>query len=152
MEISQRTATLSDAALLLGWRNAPRVREVSLHPDPILSDEHLQWLSARLKRVQFEPFFLFAVDNELIGMSRLDLLAEFTNKYEISILVDPRHQGRGLGRRILDMTCESFFHLYHDKSLVARVNKDNYISQKLFSGAGFKLLSSSRDYLSFEKL
>jgi L-amino acid N-acyltransferase YncA len=66
--------------------------------------------------------------------------------------VDPGHHGRGIGSRILHMTCVSFFNLHPDKSLVARVNKNNYISQKLFSSAGFKLLSTSDDYLSFEKL
>ena len=73
MEITQRTATLGDAAVLLTWRNNPSAREFSVHSEPISSDEHLSWLSARLQRVQFEPFFMFASNHKMIGMSRLDV-------------------------------------------------------------------------------
>lgn len=152
MVISQRTATLSDASILLSWRNAQRVREFSLQSEPILLDQHLHWLSARLKRVRFEPLFLFSAENKPIGMSRLDRLSDSINKYEISILVDPSHHGKGIGRQILDMTCKSFFLLHPEKSLIARINKDNFKSQNLFSSAGFKLQSSTGSYLIFEKL
>ena len=85
MEITQRPATLGDAAILLTWRNNPSTREFSHHSGLILSDEHLEWLTARLERIQFEPFFLFAADHQAIGMSRLDILSGSVDKYEISI-------------------------------------------------------------------
>jgi RimJ/RimL family protein N-acetyltransferase len=151
MKISQRTATLNDAAVILSWRNAPQVRAFSQHSDPIPFEEHLKWLSARLKKVRLEPIFLFTVDNDPVGMSRLDLLTEFSEKCEVSILVDPGYYARGIGGRILNMTCESFFHLHPNKSLIAKVNKENFISQKLFVSKGFKLLPTSGDYLTFEK-
>lgn len=109
MELTQRTATLEDADVLLTWRNNPSAREFSLHSELIPIDEHLKWLSDRLERVQIEPFFLFVADHKMIGMSRLDVVSEPTNKYEISILVDPDQHGKGVGARILNMTCESFF-------------------------------------------
>ena len=151
MEITQRTATLSDAAILLAWRNNPSTREFSHHSELILSDEHLEWLTARLERIQFEPFFLFAADDKPIGMSRLDILSGSVNKYEISILVDPNQHGKGVGARILDMTCGTFFSLYPDKTIVARVHRHNLVSQKLFTSAGFQLVPSVGDFLHFEK-
>ena len=152
MVISQRTATLSDASILLIWRNAQSVREFSLQSEPILLDQHLHWLSARLKRVRFEPLFLFLAEDNPIGMSRLDRLSDSINKYEVSILVDPNHHGKGIGRQILDMTCKSFFLLHPEKSLIARIHKDNFKSQSLFISAGFKLQSSTGSYVIFEKL
>lgn len=95
MKITQRTANLGDAAVLLAWRNNPNVRKFSLHPELIQSDEHIEWLAARLERVDYEPFFLFAAAHGVIGMSRLDLVFESTNKFEISILVDPNQHGKG---------------------------------------------------------
>jgi RimJ/RimL family protein N-acetyltransferase len=151
MEITQRNATLADADVLLNWRNNASAREFSLQSELIAMDEHLKWLSGRLERVQFEPFFLFAEDQKVIGMSRLDVVSGQTNKYEISILVDPDQHKKGIGTRILNMTCESFFSLHPNKTIVARVRLNNFVSQKLFTRAGFELQNPVGDFLHFEK-
>jgi RimJ/RimL family protein N-acetyltransferase len=151
MEISQRSVTLFDADVLLSWRNDPSARDLSVNSEKISSIEHLQWFSARLKRIRLEPFFLFEVNQKVVGMSRLDSIPDDTGKYEISILVDPNQRGGGIGRQILKMTCESFFSIYGDKMITAKVHKKNIISQKLFIGAGFMLINSVSDFLSFEK-
>ena len=151
MEITQRTATLGDAAILLTWRNNPSIREFSLRSEIILGEGHLEWLTARLERVPFEPFFLFAADNKAIGMSRLDAVSDSVNKFEISILVDPNQHSKGIGTRILNMTCDAFFSLHPDYTIVASVHQYNYVSQKLFTSAGFELLPSVGDFLHFEK-
>ena len=151
MEITHRTATLGDAAVLLSWRNNPSAREYSLQSELIPSDEHLEWLTSRLKRAPVEPFFIFTADNELIGMSRLDAAIESTSKYEISILLDPSQQGKGLGTKILHMTCETFFSLNPRNTIVAKVHQHNYVSQKLFTNAGFQLLHSLGNFLHLEK-
>ena len=151
MEITQRTAAFSDALVLLTWRKNPRVREFSVHSELILTDEHLEWFTARLERVQLEPFFLFESDHKVIGMSRLDVISKSTGKYEISVLVDPNQHGKGVGTRILNMTCESFFSMHPADTIVATVHQQNFVSQKLFISAGFDLQSSSGDFLHFEK-
>ena len=151
MEITQRTATLGDAAVLLTWRNNPSAREFSLQSELIPTDEHLKWLSGRLERVPLEPFFLFATNHKMIGMSRLDVVSGPTDKYEISILVDPDQHGRGVGTRILNMTCESFFSLHPDITIVAKVHEHNFVSQKLFTSAGFELRAQIGHFLHFEK-
>ena len=151
MEITQRTATLSDAVALLTWRNNPSSREYSLNSELILMNEHLEWLTTRLERIQIEPFFLYMADHKAIGMSRLDVMSGSVDKFEISILVDPNQHGQGIGTRILGMTCEAFFGLHPDYTIVASVHPDNFVSQKLFVGAGFELLPSTGDFLHFEK-
>jgi spore coat polysaccharide biosynthesis protein SpsF len=151
MEITQRTASLSDADQILAWRNDPRVREFSLNTASITYFEHVRWLIARLKRVQIEPFFIFETEGSLIGMSRLDLLGEYGSKYEISILVGPTHQSQGIGTLILKRTCESISSLNFQKPIIAKVHKDNAASQRLFKKAGFSLLTSYGDFFEFEK-
>jgi RimJ/RimL family protein N-acetyltransferase len=151
MEISQRTATISDATVLLHWRNDLSVRALSRRSAIISHSEHLQWLSARLKRTQLEPFFLFEANHKAIGMCRLDIVSQFPDKYEISILVNPDEHGKGIGTRILRMTCESFFSAYPKKTIVATVHIYNLHSQKLFTNAGFKLLNQIDNLLKFEK-
>jgi|LakMenEpi03Aug12_release.lakeMendotaPanAssembly.Ray.scaffolds.fasta_scaffold1227342_1 RimJ/RimL family protein N-acetyltransferase len=151
MEITHRTATLNDAAVLLAWRNDSSAREFSINSEIIPMDEHLMWLSDRLQRVQLEPFFLFAMGDNLIGMSRLDVVSGSDYKNEISILVDSRQRSKGIGARILNITCNSFFNLHPDKSIVANVHRSNFVSQKLFERGGFKLITSEDEFLSFEK-
>ena len=151
MEITQRPATFGDADTLLTWRNNPDVRKFSLHTGLISIDEHLKWLSGRLERVDLEPFFLFEEDHKTIGMSRLDVVSGQTNKCEISILVDPDQHRKGIGTRILNMTCDSFFSLHPNKTIVAKVQVHNFVSQKLFTNAGFELQNSVGNFLHFEK-
>ena len=151
MKITQRTASLDDAAILLAWRNHPSTRMFSRQPDQISSDEHIEWLTARLKRVHLEPFSVFTQDFRAIGMSRLDAVSESPHKYEISILVDPNQHSKGMGTKILSMTCENFSNLFPNHTIIAYINHHNYISQKLFANAGFKLLPSDGDFLYFEK-
>ena len=152
MKITQRTATLMDGEVLLNWRNDPSVRKFSMHSEIIRIHEHLKWLSERLERVRLEPFFLFTVDNKAIGMSRLDIISGSNDKFEISILVDPAQQGKGIGTRILNMACESFFRIHQNKTIVARVHKHNRVSQKLFMNGGFELRDSADEFLYFEKI
>ena len=151
MKITQRTATLEDGNILLTWRNHPSARKFSGQPKQILSEEHFEWLTARLERVQIEPFFLFVEDFQAIGMSRLDIISGTIDKYEISILVDPNQHGKGVGTKILNITCEIFFGLNPDYTIVARIHQDNLVSQKLFMGAGFELFSSLGNFLHLEK-
>ena len=151
MEISQRTATVSDATVLLNWRNDLSARALSRNSAIIPQSEHLQWLSDRLKRIQLEPFFLFEANRKAIGMCRLDIVFQIPDKYEISILVNPDEHGKGIGTRILRMTCESFFTIHPTKTIVAFVHINNLTSQKLFTNAGFKLLNQIDDLLEFQK-
>jgi RimJ/RimL family protein N-acetyltransferase len=151
MEISQRTATISDAAVLLTWRNDPSARAFSRHSAIILHSEHSKWFSARLKRIQSEPFFLFEANHKAIGMCRLDIISQFPDNYEISILIDPDEHGKGIGTQILRMTCESFFSMYPKKTIVARVHIYNFHSQKLFISEGFKSLNQFGNFIEFEK-
>jgi RimJ/RimL family protein N-acetyltransferase len=151
MEITHRPATLGDAAVLLSWRNNSSAREYSMNSNIISNDEHLKWLSDRLKRVQLEPFLIFEKDAKLIGMCRLDVIPGLNCKNEISILVDSSQQGKKIGTRILEITCEFFFSLFPDKTVIANVHSSNFVSQKLFAGAGFNFISTEGEFLQFEK-
>ena len=84
-------------------------------------------------------------------MSRLDVMIGSVNKYEISISIDPDHHGKGVGKKVLNMVCTTFFGSHPDCTIVASVHKQNIVSQKLFAGAGFDIQPSTGDFLDFEK-
>ena len=152
MGITQRTACLSDAELLLSWRNQATTRQFSGHSQLISPDEHLRWFTARLKRTYMEPYFLFTLNQKPVGTSRLDIVTGSDNEYEISILVDPEQNGQGLGTQILEMTCASIINSHPKSSILAKVHKDNLISQKLFMRAGFKLMPLEGKSFHFKKI
>jgi RimJ/RimL family protein N-acetyltransferase len=151
MEITQRTAKLSDADILLTWRNNLFVRNYSSNSELISVEEHLAWFLNRLDRIRLEPFLIFVSGNEICGMSRLDFVLEREDEYEISILVDPAKQGLGLGTRILKLTCDVFFDLHPQKSIIARVHKNNLVSQRLFINASFELRDDECEFFRYIK-
>lgn len=151
MIINQRTATLGDADVILTWRNDLRTRKFSKNSELIPDNEHFEWFRARLERTQFEPFFLYEAEFKSIGMSRFEMASGTANKFEISILVDPMHQGKGLGKIILNKACATLLGSHPDSTIVARVHEQNFVSQKLFMGSGFELIPSVGDFLHFEK-
>jgi RimJ/RimL family protein N-acetyltransferase len=151
MNITQRNATLSDADVLLYWRNHPNVRRFSLQSELIPFGEHLKWLQKRLNRTQCEPFYLYEFEDELVGMCRLDLVVGAPGKYEVSILIDPDQHAKGLGTKVLAMSCESFFTIHPNDLIVAKIKRDNIVSKKLFENAGFVLQNNVGDFLYLEK-
>ncbi len=151
MKITQRNANFGDAHILLSWRNHQSVRKFSLQSELIPIDEHLKWLEDRLQRVENEPFYVFEYENEVIGMCRLDFGFKTKEQYEVSILVNPDQRSKGIGTKILEMSCTSFFTLLPIDSIIARVKKDNFVSIKLFENAGFSLQGAVDEFLHFEK-
>jgi RimJ/RimL family protein N-acetyltransferase len=150
MGLNQRNARLSDAAPLLEWRNSSNARAFSQNSSLIEVEEHFAWLLDRLERIETEPFYIFEVGHELVGMCRLDFESRSDNKMVISILVDPRQQRNGLGTRILEMTCKNFLDQHPSYTIVAKIHRDNLVSQKLFSNAGFAERYQVDDFLRFE--
>lgn len=151
MEITQRNASLNDANILLVWRNHPDIRRFSKQSEIITADEHIAWIEDRIKKIPDEPFYLFESKHEAIGMCRIDRVLGPPNQFELSILVDPDQHSKGVGTRILEMSCKSFFSLHPHESIVAKVKSENLLSKKLFLHAGFSLRTNSGDFLYLEK-
>jgi RimJ/RimL family protein N-acetyltransferase len=151
MSLTKRNASLSDAKVLLEWRNSPSVQKFSQKQELIQFEDHLVWLSKRLERVMLEPFYVFELGNQLVGMCRLDLGFQSPYEFVISILVDPAQQGKGIGTKILNMTCAVVFDSYPSSMIIANVHQNNSVSIKLFENNGFKLKKQLGDFLRFEK-
>ena len=150
MGITMRNARLSDAAPLLEWRNSSNARAFSQNSNLIGVEEHFAWLSDRLGRIEAEPFYIFELGHEVVGMCRLDFESSSDNKMVISISVDPKQQRNRLGTRILEMTCKNILDKHPSYTIVAKVHRDNLASQKLFANAGFVGQYHLDDFLRFE--
>jgi RimJ/RimL family protein N-acetyltransferase len=151
MDIIMRNASLGDATILLDWRNSLSTRRFSRNSELIQIEDHLVWLVERLERIALEPFYIFEQKHKLIGMSRLDFEFQTSDEFVISILVDPNQHGKGIGTKILDMTCAAIFDLYPSSTIIAHVHQNNSVSQKLFANGGFKLHKLVDGFFRFEK-
>lgn len=135
--VSLRPAGPEDEALLLAWQSVPGARAHARNPAIPSAEEHHAWLHATLA----DPLRILSVvmcARQPAAMLRLD--RDGTGKrYEVSILVAPTHQRRGIGAAALGLAGR----LLPGSTLVAEVSPQNLASVALFRGAGFQPVSPS---------
>jgi RimJ/RimL family protein N-acetyltransferase len=150
MEITQRNARLTDAQIILDWRNSAEARAFSVNPEILSLDEHTSWMVNRLEKIETDPFLLFFENDIAVGFTRFDFIIDTFNRFEISILIDSKLQGTGLGTRILQDSCKFFFSLHPKGTIVARVHKFNFASQRVFAKNKFEKVSQISDFHLYE--
>ena len=84
-----------------------------------------------------------------IGSFRLDLLG--AGDARISYLVDPKHHGKGFGRKVLEQGIEEAKHLDNLKHLIGQVYEANEPSKHLFDSLGFTIMKEEDGLLPFKK-
>ena len=136
-EIILLPANMSDAGLLLLYRNDPETIRQSVQQKPIESAEHLAWLEAVLDTPRCQLYVANEIQASVffpVGTGRLDL--RDNGSVELSLTVAPGHRGRGVGGQLLAALIkkarEFGFH-----RLRARVRANNVASMIAFLKAGF---------------
>lgn len=133
---------------VLPWRNDPLVYVWSRTDRPISLNEHRAWFEARKQKLTDEPIFSYVENNLFVGMARIDKVAEDT--LEVSLLVNPNQRSGGYGKQILADACKYFLlNKSSDSKLVAVIHQENLISQSLFTGLGFNLMSVQKHFKTF---
>lgn len=133
MSLRLRDAMAVDGPLLRQWRNDPRVYRHYLTPRRVTRDEHERWLTARLSDSRCRLYIL-ETDGRPAGQIRLDLRGQGA---EVSLCVDPRCQGRGLGRDALKLAAAKARRLGL-RHLEAVTLPENVASTVAFLRAGFR--------------
>jgi RimJ/RimL family protein N-acetyltransferase len=122
-----RAAALDDALDVLAWRNDPLTRDMSRAQDPIDEAGHLAWFGQAIADPN-RTLLIGELGGEKIGMVRFDRAEET----EVSINMNPRFRGRGLGYELLMAALAQA-----RGSIVAEIREENLASQRLFERAGF---------------
>lgn len=131
-----RLANESDSGQLLTWRNNESVRRFSRNSEEITLETHKAWIAEKILTNQEQSkIFIFLQVDSYVGMTRLDALSD--GCVEISILVDPLFQGKGIGSDILQMTIEYALNRVEFVDLVANIHVMNVASEALFRKLGF---------------
>ncbi len=130
--LTLRQAGASDADLLLEWRNNPEAVRFSVSRREVGPAEHRQWLAHALASPTTR-LWIAERGGIAVGQVRLD---PRTDGHEVSLAVAPRERGRGVGLELLGglMALAVTEGL---QPLLARVDRDNVASIRVFLRAGF---------------
>jgi RimJ/RimL family protein N-acetyltransferase len=150
MNIELRSPKLSDAGLLLSWRNEPLVRKFSKNQELISEDSHKEWLEKRISTLRLAPFFIFYFEESPVGYVRFDCTTK--NEFDISYLIDPKFRGKGLGIKILLAGIRELNLAFPTAILNAWVSDDNLASQKTFEVLRFSLVETKGKFRKYRKL
>jgi RimJ/RimL family protein N-acetyltransferase len=141
-----RPATELDSRDLFEWRNDPQTRVVSISTDEVPWEDHYRWFTASLSNQRRQIYMCCTVidgSSDSIGVVRFDIDESLTEA-EVSINLNPRVRGRGLGTQTLLAGIAEF---ESDRPsvmrLTAQIRDSNEASVAIFRKAGFNLKHSN---------
>ena len=151
MELLMRDVSITDAKVLLAWRNELDVQKVSRRHEHLSSQEHSEWLTNRLKLLPDQPFWIFESKAIKVGIVRFDF--DFALKhFEISITVNSELRGKGFGKIILPLAIENCLARHPSTDFYAEAHQDNIASRLLFLKCGFEEIEPRDNYLVFKRI
>lgn len=134
--INIRLAKLTDAELLLSWRNDRETRANSINHAVVTRAEHIDWLNAKIKDENCK----IIIGEDVSTGSYLGVVifqyCETQDDTTVSITVAPNMRGKGVGVMLLRKAISNHT---SNKPLVltAKIRKDNFKSLKIFDSNGF---------------
>lgn len=146
--VNLRPVTGADAKLLFEWTNEAETRTNSFSSEPVLWENHVQWLEKKLADENC-LFFIMMSEDSPVGTIRLDVEKE-SKTGTISYSIDKGFRGMGLGGRMLALAEEKAKEAgVH--SLVGGVKPENKASGKCFLKNGYELVEETETELVYRK-
>ena len=133
-KIELRKVESSDSKLIYDWQKNPKTREYANESSIPSWEDHIEWMSQKINSPL--SFFWILIHNGISsGVLRLDPinLGE-GDGYLISIFIDPKKYGLGIGKKGIDIAK----YIFLGTTLYAKVLENNKRSISLFSGSDFK--------------
>jgi len=147
--IAIRPACPRDSRRLFRWRNDEQTRKASASTARVPWADHRRWLEDSFSRK--DRWIYIAVSPVLcgrgpaVGMCRFDLIDHLTA--EVSVNLNPRHRGKGLGPRLLEAAIARWMlDEPTPRSIIARIRPDNAASVKSFLKVGFSLADHDGEF------
>lgn len=125
-----RPATLDDAQVLFNWRNDLTTRKQSKHPEEVLWENHILWLTQSLL-MSTRKIYMAEQEGALVSVVRSDRDEEGT--IELSWTISSSYRGKGLGQ---SMVIQFVKELHPNEKLRAIVLKGNIPSEKIAEALG----------------
>ena len=141
-KITFHAAKEKDCELIYRWQSNKNTRKYFINPEIPLWEEHQHWYKSCLLDPSRILYLLHDYQKNSVGLLRLDQLSkneQGSDTYEISIIIAPDHQGKGIAVSAL----KNLKRLYKNSTYIATIHHNNIPSQKVFNKAGFQQLSPS---------
>ncbi|TDP53101.1 RimJ/RimL family protein N-acetyltransferase [Bacteriovorax stolpii] len=134
-------ATAADARFLFELRNLDSNRIQFRNPDKVEWESHEPWVARFLKNER-NRMYVFSVNNEKIGMFRVD------ESGDVSVSLLDEFKGKGYGSEMIKIGSSFYLKDFPEAKLFAEIKKENAASSKAFMKAGYKLTESlNSDYI-----
>ena len=138
--VALRPAARADGRAVWRWRNDEATRRASFGSARIAYRDHARWFRDSLARPDRRIHIVLA-DGRPCGVVRLDVLGSTAT---VSIFLERRHQGRGIGPRALDALASVARRQPGVRRLLALIRPDNAPSLAAFARAGFRVSRRAR--------
>lgn len=130
-----RPAAGEDAERLFSWRNDESVRAVSQYTEPLVWEQHLDWLTRTLADAG-RHLFVVEAGGTPVATVRWDRTV--TWDFEVSVAVDPVHRNEGHAAAALELAerwlADTVTEVTRVRAVIAETNEP---SVRLFSRAGY---------------
>ena len=124
----------SDCFDILKWRNHPLVRQQSFNQDRISRSEHKRWFDSCAKSANTK-IFVATSGNIKVGVIRF---CKERPGITVSVNVNPDYFRKGFGTSLIKLGTQRIIaSLDRSKPIIAHIKKENRISRKAFSNAGY---------------
>lgn len=137
--LNLRRTVDSDCETFWDWANDPEARAASFRSKAISWEEHARWFRAKMADLKAILYTATNKDGGRVGEVRYQIEGK---RAQLSISVDKRYRGRGLGQKLLTLATEKVFQDSAIECIDAYVKPANAASLKLFTSVGFLRLSS----------
>ncbi len=141
-ELFLRKARIEDSRKVFDLRNHPEVRKHSHNTDKIDFDMHQDWFQETLLD-NSRQVLIAQQGDDFVGMVRFDFI---DNNYLLSWSISPKFQGRGLGKRMLNLASKTI-----NGNLMAEIKQNNIASIKIAESIGMKLTKKKNNVLYYKK-
>jgi len=136
-QVQLTLATLADCEAIFQWQSDKNLRKFFKQPETPTWQEHSKWFENNLSNSS-SSLYVICSNDTAVGTLRLD--QQVKNEYEVSILIKPTAQGKGLGLHALNQLPL----LIKNGIFFADIHKDNISSHNIFLKAGFSPISPTR--------
>jgi ribosomal protein S18 acetylase RimI-like enzyme len=130
----QLAKTSSEVMFLYDTRTHPKIDKMLSGNPPENIDIHKKYI----EKVQSKSKFIYVayLEKDMVGYSQVYDIQDST--VEVGFAVHPDHQGKGLGKKLVDSTILKCKENFPDKGIVLYVKEDNLKAISIYEKYNFK--------------
>lgn len=140
--VTLRLLDENDILMTWEWQCHSETRRFFFEAKSPELEEHRNWMLSSLSSMN-RTLYMILKNNKPAGVLRVDLFERVRDAYVISIYLNPRMVGAGVGSIAIEYVSD----IYRDSLLYAEIFKENSASLRAFEKAGFTKTEEKNLYI-----